>query len=171
MFSNYNAANLLVKSSRPRIVHRQVWMSPSFPVSQQAQVTTIGCLSLAIGLTFVYSYLLTKWSRVLLEKLTVCQLIKKFPAFYGNRRFITAFTSARHLSLSWASSIQSILLHPTSWRSILILSNHTTPRSPKVFPPKPRIHLSSPPYAPHFSLIPFVSILSTEKYWVRSTDH
>jgi len=43
--------------------------------------------------------LLTSWSRVLLEKLTGFQLVKKFPAFYGTRRFITAFTSARHLSL------------------------------------------------------------------------
>ena len=25
------------------------------------------------------------------------QLVKKFPAFYGTRRFITAFTKARHL--------------------------------------------------------------------------
>ena len=54
----------------------------------------------------------------------VLQLVKKFPAFYGTRRFITAFTSASHLSLSWASSIQSIPPHPTSWRSILILSSH-----------------------------------------------
>jgi hypothetical protein len=37
-----------------------------------------------------------------LEKLTVSQLVKKFPAFYGTRRFITAFTRARHLSLSQA---------------------------------------------------------------------
>jgi hypothetical protein len=37
--------------------------------------------------------------------------------------FITGFTSALHLSLSWASSIQSIP-HPTSSRSILILSFH-----------------------------------------------
>jgi hypothetical protein len=43
---------------------------------------------------------LTPWSRGLLEKLTVSQLVKKFPAFYGTRRFITAFTRARHLSLS-----------------------------------------------------------------------
>ena len=49
---------------------------------------------------------------------------KKFPAFYGTQRFITAFTSARHLSLSWATSIQSISSHPTSWRSTLILSSH-----------------------------------------------
>ena len=33
-------------------------------------------------------------------------------------------TSACHLSLTWASSIQSIPLHLTSWRSILILSFH-----------------------------------------------
>jgi hypothetical protein len=67
---------------------------------------------------------LTPWSRVFLEELTSSQLVKKFYAYYGTRRFITAFTSARHLSLSWASSIQSISPHPTSQRSILILSSH-----------------------------------------------
>jgi len=46
------------------------------------------------------TYLLTPWSRVLLEKLTGFQLVKKFPAFYGTRKFITAFTTARQLSLS-----------------------------------------------------------------------
>jgi len=30
----------------------------------------------------------------------VCMSVKKFPAFYGTRKFITAFASARHLSLS-----------------------------------------------------------------------
>ena len=45
-------------------------------------------------------YTLTPWSRVLLEKLKSFQLLKKFPAFYGTRRFITAFTSTRQLSLS-----------------------------------------------------------------------
>jgi hypothetical protein len=43
---------------------------------------------------------LTPWSRVLLEKLTGLQLVKKFPAFYGTRMLITAFISARHLSIS-----------------------------------------------------------------------
>jgi len=43
--------------------------------------------------------ILTVLSRVL-EKLTVPQPVKKFPTFYGTRRFITVFTSARHLSLS-----------------------------------------------------------------------
>ena len=51
-------------------------------------------------------YLLhTPWSRVLLEKLTGFQSNKKFPTFHGIRSFINAFISARHLSLSWASSI------------------------------------------------------------------
>ena len=68
--------------------------------------------------------LLTPWCRVLPEKLTGLQLVKKFPAFHGTRRFITALTSVRHLSQSWASPIQSIYSHPTSWRSILMLSTH-----------------------------------------------
>jgi hypothetical protein len=50
------------------------------------------------------------------------QLVKKFPAFHGIRRFITALTSVRHLFLSWASPIQSIYPHPTSWRSVLIFT-------------------------------------------------
>ena len=72
----------------------------------------------------VWLSLLTPWCRVLLEKLTGLQLVKKFPAFHGTRRIITALTSVRHLSLSSASPIQSIPPHPTSWRSILILSTH-----------------------------------------------
>ena len=60
--------------------------------------------------------MLTPWSRVLLEKQTGFQPVKKFSAFYGNCRFITAVTSARHLFLSWASLIQFIPQQPTSWR-------------------------------------------------------
>ena len=75
-------------------------------------------------ITYLLTYLLTPWSRVLLEKLASLQLVKNFPAFYGTRRFLTALTSARHLSLSWASPIQSSYPNPTSWRSILILFSH-----------------------------------------------
>ena len=45
---------------------------------------------------------------VLLEKLTGYQLVKKILAFYGIWRFITVFTSACHVSLSWARSMQSM---------------------------------------------------------------
>jgi len=100
------------------------------------------------------SYLLTPWCRVLLEKLTGLQLVKKFPAFYGTRRFITALTNLHHLSLSWTSPIQSIYPHPTSWRSILILSTHLrlgllSGLFPPVSPPRPYMPPSSHPYAPH----------------------
>ena len=48
---------------------------------------------------------------------------QEIPHFYGTRRFITAFTSARHQFLFWPRSIQSMPLYPTSYRSILILSS------------------------------------------------
>jgi len=56
-------------------------------------------------------------SRVLLEKLTVTQLV-----FYGTRRFITVCTTAHHLSLSWARCIPPTPSHPISLTLILILS-------------------------------------------------
>jgi hypothetical protein len=59
-------------------------------------------------------YLCTLWSTVLLEKLNGSLLVNKFSSFYGIQRFITTFTSAHHLSLSCARSIQSIPPHPTS---------------------------------------------------------
>jgi hypothetical protein len=41
---------------------------------------------------------LTLRSTLLSKNLIVPQLVKKFPALYGTRKFITAFTTARHLS-------------------------------------------------------------------------
>jgi hypothetical protein len=52
------------------------------------------------------------WSSALLEKLPIVQPLENFPAFYGTRRFTTAFTRALHWSLSWARSIQSPPSHP-----------------------------------------------------------
>jgi hypothetical protein len=48
------------------------------------------------------------WSWALLEKPTIVQLLKNFPAFNGARRFIRA----PYWSLSWARSLQSILAQP-----------------------------------------------------------
>ena len=72
----------------------------------------------------VLACLLIPLSRVLLEKLTVSQLVEKFTTLYGTRRFITTFTNACPLSLSWARWIRSMSPHPTSWRSILIVCSH-----------------------------------------------
>ena len=96
--------------------------------------------------------------RVLPQKLTHPLLLKKFPTFYGTRRFITASKKHRHVSLSSARSIQSMPSHQTSLGSILILSSHLRlglPSGPlkSGFPTKPYMHLSSPPYVLHVLLI------------------
>ena len=44
-----------------------------------------------------------------LEKLTGSQSVKKFPTIYETWRFITAFTTACHLLIFWATSVQSML--------------------------------------------------------------
>jgi hypothetical protein len=114
---------------------------------------------------FSYSYLLIPWCTVLLEKLTGSQLVKKFLTFYENRRFITAFTSARHLSLSWAGLIQSMNPHSNSWRSILILSSHLCLGLPSVFfplsfPHQTPVHaspLSPTCYVPRPSNLDFIT--------------
>ena len=61
-------------------------------------------------------------SRDLLEKLTDSHLVKKFPAFYGTRRFITVPILKQ--------TTKSMSPHPTPWRSIWIILP-PTPGSPK----------------------------------------
>ena len=118
-------------------------------LATQAWSLYYNCIVRCISLTYLLTYLLTPWSKVLPEKLKGSQLVKKFLAFYRTRKFITAFTTAHHLSLSRATSIESTPQHPTSWRSILILSSHlrlVLPSGlfPQVSQPKPGMHLLSP---------------------------
>ena len=117
----------------------------------------------------VSHYLLTPCSRVILEKLNGLQLVKKFPAFYGTRRFITSFTSTSHLSLSSARSIQHIPPHPTSWRSILILSSHLrlglpSGLFPQGFPTKISFLKVSPPNPVHASPLPHTRYMPRPSY-------
>ena len=136
---------------------------------------------------------LTPSSTVILEKLIGSQLVKKFPAFlepegslphsqqpatlpcpqpdqsspyptlYGNQRFITAFTTARHLSLSWARSILSI--SHILWNPKFHYRIHTCP------PPVPILSQINPVHASvsHFYLnIILPSMLGSSK-WVPVT--
>ena len=118
-------------------------------------------------------YLLTySMERVLLEKLSAAS--QEIPRRFGTRRFITVLTSACHLSLSWAKSIQSPQAPPTSWRSILILSSHLRLGLPNGLVPSgfpTRTLCTPPPYSPHVLPISFFSILPPAQYSVRSTDH
>ena len=65
---------------------------------------------------------MSPWSRVLPEKQERSKLLKIFPAYYGTQRFITVFTRASPYPEPDQSS--PCPLHPTSRRSILILSSH-----------------------------------------------
>jgi len=58
--------------------------------------------------TFTYAYLLTPWSRVVLERLTFAELFKKF-------------TRLRHWTLSWDRWIKSTLSHIYSQYKYLLL--------------------------------------------------
>ena len=109
-------------------------------------------------LLYLLIYLLTPWCRVLLEKLTGLQLVKNFPAFHGTRRFITALTSVRHLSLSCANPIQSTYPHSTSWRYILILSTHLRLGLPSgLFPSGFPTKTLYAPLLPHTRHMPYPS--------------
>ena len=122
------------------------------------------------------AYLLTPRCRVLLEKLTGLQLLKKFPAFHGTRRFINALTSVRQLSLFWASPIQSIYPHPTSRRSILILSTNLRLGLPSCllpsgFPTKTLyIPLSSPIRATCPTHLIFLEVIKLNRILISKGD-
>ena len=112
-----------------------------------------------------FSHTTTPCSTALFEKLTGPQIVNKFPAFYGTRRFIATFTSARHLPLSWATSILSIPLHPTSWRSILILFSHLRLGLPTGFFPSgfPTKTLYTPLLSPQMRwLFPELSLICSK---------
>jgi len=61
--------------------------------------------------TCLLTYLLTAWKRVLLEKVIGCQLVKKFPTFYGTRRFITALTGANYQQTQIMANVQYIKIN------------------------------------------------------------
>jgi hypothetical protein len=54
------------------------------------------------------------------------QSLRWYLAFYGNKRFITAYTRVQHSPLSWACSVQPPTSHPIL-SCILILSSHLYP--------------------------------------------
>jgi hypothetical protein len=83
-----------------------------------------GIIHQSVVLCYI-TYLLTPWSRVFLRSQPVnFAASQEILRIYGTQKFLTVPTSARHLPLFWANSIQSPRPSPTSWRSILILSSH-----------------------------------------------
>ena len=83
---------------------------------------------------------LTAWNRGLPEKLTGSKPLNKFPAFYGTRRFITAFTRAPPSNLSKIHFNSILPIYAWVFQVVSF---------PQVSPLKPCMHLSSSPYVPH----------------------
>jgi hypothetical protein len=66
---------------------------------RNASSSTGGPAKIVFRFCFYGNNELPLWIRVLPEKLRGPQLVKKFPAFYGTRRSIASFISARYLYL------------------------------------------------------------------------
>jgi hypothetical protein len=113
-----------------------------------------------------------------LWKPSVAQILQNFATFYETRRFITVFKRALHCFLSWARSVQSILIQPISLRSILIISSHlclalSSSSFLVAFPPKLCMHSFPPPPCvlcpSHLSLLYLgIQIIFGEKYELMS---
>jgi len=96
------SGTLILALGPPRPVAGDLYLLPCilYTVSYFNQQSTIYTRVGTFAGHLCFIYLLTPCGRALLEELTGLHLLKKFPAFYGTQRFITAFTCVRHLSLS-----------------------------------------------------------------------
>jgi hypothetical protein len=101
------------------------------------------------------NYLLIRWSRVLLEKLTGFAASQEIPLIYGTRKFINVLTSARHLSL-FLSPVHPVPTTPSHFLkihlNIIIPSTSGSPQwslFPSGFPTKTLCTPLLSPYVPH----------------------
>jgi hypothetical protein len=76
------------------------------------EITSINIHIIIIIIIIIFCLcLLTPWCWVLLEKLTVPRLVKKYPEFYRTWKLITTFTRARQLSVPEPDSFPALIPH------------------------------------------------------------
>ena len=124
---------------------------------------------------YLLTYLLTPWSRVLLEKLTGSAASQEIPHILWNRE-VHYRTHKCPPPLPILNQLHPVPATPSYFIhiNIIIPSTSWSPQwslSPQVSPPESCAHLSPPPYVPHAPPISFFLILPPAQYWVRSTDH
>ena len=110
------------------------------------------------------AYLLTPWSRVLLEKLTGSAASQAIPRIFGTRKFLTVLTCPPPLSI--LSQLYPVPTNPSHFLkihlNIILPSMSGSPQwslSLRFPHQNPCAHLSPPLYAPHAPPISFFSIL------------
>ena len=96
---------------------RQVFFRQLHLIALYSRQEKFGALQQCFSLIFLY--LLTPQSRVLLQKLTGCQLVKKFPTWNQKSSLPHSKLQASCPVLSQIDPVHAT--HPNSWRSILTL--------------------------------------------------
>ena len=122
----------------------------------------------------IMQYLLTQWSRVLLEKLTGSAASQEIPRILWNPK-VHYLIHKCPPPVPILSQLHPVSTPPTSWRFILILSFHLCLGLPNgLFPSGfPTITLCTPLPSPMRASAPptsFFSILPPAQYWVGSKD-
>ena len=149
-------------------VPKDIW-----PGSHESVSCTFVYVHICMCITYVFfcsMYELTQWIIVLLETLTDSQPSKKFPAFYGTRRLITAFTRAHHLFLSWARSCLSSHFLKIHFNIIFPSMPRSCKCSLSLRIPYKNPVCSSPTYVLHAPPVSFCLIWSP-KWHLSSSDH
>jgi hypothetical protein len=127
----------------------------------------------------IFTYLLAPWSRVLLEKLTGLQLVKKFPAFLWNPKVLYR-THKCLLPVPILSQLHPVPRTPSNFLKIhlntriILPSTSGSPQWPLSlrFPHQHPVHNSLLPdtrYMPRQSHS--FLFLPPAQYWIRNTDH
>jgi len=102
--------------------------------------------------TYLLAYLFTPWRRVLLEKLRVFQLVKKFPAFLWNQK-VTSQVPATCPILRQIDPVHALTSHFLKVHLNIIIPS--TPGSSLFGPHHKPVYTSAPPMRATFPAISF----------------